>query len=110
MHAGQSTGSDYQLGQKSGEETHTLTAVEIPSHSHNLQINNSDGVNTKSISDNTLSKSKYETRFSNAGPANKSMKSDSIENSGGGQAHNNEQPSLTLNYCIALQGLFPSRN
>jgi microcystin-dependent protein len=103
-------GNAHSLGQKSGEETHTLSLMEIPAHTHNLQINNSDGINKKTATDNALSKSKYETRFSNVEPANETMNPDSIENTGGGQAHNNMQPSLVLNYCIALQGVFPSRN
>ena len=45
-----------------------------------------------------------------AGGATVALASDTVSNSGNGAAHNNVQPSLVLNFCIALQGIYPSRN
>lgn len=101
--------SSIQLGQRAGEENHTLTVPEIPSHQHQTKIVNADGTNIPPPTP-SISKSKIEQRFSTVSPGSVAMNPSSISNSGGGQAHNNMQPSLVLNYCIALQGIFPSRN
>jgi len=101
--------SSIQLGQRAGEESHTLTVPEIPLHQHQLNMKNTDGTNTPPPTP-SISKSKIEQRFSTVSPGSVAMNPSSISNSGGGQAHNNMQPSLVLNYCIALQGIFPSRN
>lgn len=97
------------LGQMGGEENHTLIASEMPAHSHQVKIVNADGANTPPATP-TISKSKIEQRFSTVSPGSVAMNPGSVSNSGGGQPHNNMQPSLVLNYCIALQGIFPSRN
>lgn len=104
-------GVDFNIreGQKSGEETHTLSANEIPAHSHNIQIAETEGSNTYST-DNALSKAKFEPRFSGLDKGYNTMRLNSISNIGGGQAHENMQPYLAVNFLIALQGLFPSRN
>lgn len=108
IHVGASNGTSHQQGQRSGEETHTLSSAEMPQHSHDLMIKNDIGENTLPAG-NSLAASEYETRYStNVG--GEAMSSEIITNVGGGQAHNNMQPYLALNYCIALQGLFPSRN
>lgn len=99
-------GNSHPQGERGGAETHTLQVSEMPQHPHNVQIENADGVNTLGTS---LTNSKFETRFTD-GAANKNMHPSSILSVGGGQAHNNMQPTAVLNFCIALQGLFPSRN
>ena len=101
--------STIQLGQVSGEENHTLIATEMPSHLHQVKIVNADGANTPPTTP-SISKSKIEQRFSTVSQGSVAMNPGSVSNSGGGQPHNNMQPSLVLNYCIALQGIFPSRN
>ncbi len=97
-----------QLGQRAGEENHTITVAEMPSHQHQVKIVNADGSNTPP-STPSISKSKIEQRFSTVNQGNVPMNPSSIANNGGGQAHNNMQPSLVLNFCIALQGIFPSQ-
>jgi len=107
IHVGASNGTDHQLGQKSGEETHTLSANEMPQHTH--VVNANTGVGTSDDPTNGFPARAAENTYgalSNAG----AMGAGTINNAGGGQAHNNMQPYLALNFCIALQGLFPSRN
>lgn len=109
IHVGRSNGGeDHGLGQKSGEETHTLSANEMPQHTHTLRASSTDG-NTATPTDHVLAREVggiYEQNPSDTIP----MRSGTVTNTGGGQAHNNMQPYLALNFCIALQGLFPSRN
>ncbi|MCK7613613.1 phage tail protein [Roseibium sediminicola] len=101
----------HRLGQKSGAETVTLTAAEIPAHTHTVKAVSTVG-NNRSPQD-SLFASEVAPDLPYRAPAaatNTALRSGTVTNAGGGQAHNNMQPYITLNYCIALQGLFPSRN
>lgn len=99
--------SGHPLGQRSGAETVTLTAAEIPSHTHTLRASSSAG-DVRPSTNNVLASAElyrpYDATRSTA------LRSGSISNVGGGQAHNNMQPYTTVSFTIALQGLFPSRN
>ena len=111
IHVGRSNGgADHHLGQKSGEETHTLSSNEMPQHSHPLRgIDEPASGRTDQPSGAFLSKAAsdlYSTEVTGLVP----LGTGSITNTGGGQAHENMQPYLAVNFCIALQGLFPSRN
>ena len=107
MHPGTvGDGSTVSQGQKSGEESVSLTAAEIPQHSHDLSGASSAG-NSPIPTGNVLAS--YTGGYAPSGSAATSLASPT-GNTGGGQAHNNMQPSLALSFCIALQGLFPSRN
>ncbi|SHF82291.1 Microcystin-dependent protein [Mariniphaga anaerophila] len=109
IHTGSSAGgTNHALGQKSGQENHTLSASEV-THGHNLNIVDAEGTNTAGAQ-SSLSVSKFEPRFSNVPNGSKTMNSGSVSSAGNGDAHENMQPYLALNFCIALQGLFPSRN
>lgn len=109
IHVGQSNGGDdHRLGQKSGEETHTLAANEMPQHTHTLRASNTDA-NTGGPSGHVLARSTTPEPYRETSSL-AAMASGSMTNVGGGQAHENMQPYITLNFCIALQGLFPSRN
>ncbi len=99
--------SGFVLGQKAGEEVHTLTVVEIPTHTHQLNASSGDADNPSPVG-NLLAKSGSQAMY--AGSANGATSSAMIANTGSSQAHTNLQPYLTLNFCIALQGIFPSRN
>lgn len=112
MHVGSSDGAAHLLGQKSGEETHTLSAAEMPQHDHALQATNNNA-NQPSPQGHVPAQVSAGVDFvySSAGdPLNVTLNSAAIANVGGGQAHNNMQPYLAINFCIALRGLFPSRN
>lgn len=109
IHVGRSNGGiDHRLGQKSGEETHTLSANEMPQHTHTLRAS-SASANQGQPTGHVLASSTTPESYREAS-ALAPMASGSIANAGGSQAHENMQPYITLNFCIALQGLFPSRN
>lgn len=100
-------GSGHTLGEKGGEQAHTLSIAELPTHTH---VCNGSSVATNGVATpngNFLGggNNVYHT------PSNlTSMTAGSILNVGGSQAHLNMQPFLTLSFCIALQGIFPSPN
>lgn len=116
IHTGLSNGgADYREGQKSGEETHSLADNEMPTHNHQVQATNTpaSGGGGPVGSNNPGGKvlagidiNGYKGASNNLVNLNQIT----ITNVGGSQAHNNMMPYLTVNFCIALQGLFPSRN
>lgn len=100
-------GSSHTLGERGGEQAHTLSIAEIPTHVHVLNATTATG-NTPLPTNNILADSPSQL-YSN--PANLlALNAGSITNTGGSQAHLNMQPFLTLSFCIALQGIFPSPN
>lgn len=104
------TGNGHTLGERGGEQTHTLNYAELPSHGHLLRVSDDvarlpapanaalAGAPFNAYSGPTVSSSENLT----------SMHAGTIGTVGGGQAHLNLQPFLVLNVCIALQGIFPS--
>jgi microcystin-dependent protein len=106
IHVGSSDGTSHSLGQKSGEEAHTLSAAEIPQHTHSMRASSSNG-NSPIPTNNALAS------FNNGyrDPTNlTSLRTGTVGNAGQSQGHDNMQPYLAVNFCIALRGLFPSRN
>ena len=109
IHVGSSNGGAHLQGQKSGEETHTLAASEMPQHKHEFKASatNADQV---SANGHVLARPTAADIYRDALTSPVQPRSGTIANVGGSQAHNNMQPCLALNFCIALRGLFPSRN
>lgn len=102
-------GNGHREGQKSGEETHTLAANEMPQHNHIVKASNNTA-NTQIPGGNVLARSTAtDPIWVNPAPVT-AMSTSMVANVGGGQAHDNMMPYLAINFCIALQGLFPSRN
>jgi microcystin-dependent protein len=100
-------GSSHTLGERGGEQAHTVSIAELPTHTHVLNAN-SLAATTDSPSGNVLARAGLNVYGM---PGNLvSMNSGSVLNTGGSQAHLNMQPFLTLSFCIALQGIFPSPN
>ena len=99
-------------GQGEGGETVTLTGANMPAHRHPLNAT-TEGGTTKSFDGNILASAVDGGSPTDyyAEPQNLvSFASQSVSYIGGSMSHNNEQPSLVVNFCIAMQGLFPSRN
>jgi microcystin-dependent protein len=100
-------GSGHTLGERAGEQAHTLGAAELPAHAHALRASSSTG-NTPVPTGNVpaANPSALYRPPGSGTPTN----AETVTNVGGGQAHQNMQPFLTINFCIALQGIFPSPN
>ena len=107
MHVGSGPGlTTRQWGQRSGVESVTLTTQQMPPHNHQ-QACSSDDPNAGSPAGNVpaaVSPPIYSS------VANTTMANTALGNTGGGQSHTNVQPFLAVYFCIALQGVFPSRN
>jgi microcystin-dependent protein len=109
MHPGQGPGlSLHDLGETGGSETVTLLESEIPLHSHSMMASNSDS-NSQSPVANLLAGGVGGIAFYGAPPPQVQLSPNALTPAGGGQPHNNMMPYLTLNFCIALQGVFPPR-
>jgi microcystin-dependent protein len=110
MHPGQGPGlSLHDLGETGGSETVSLLESEIPSHSHALRADVLDVADTNVVSPNaSLAISSGGTLYQ--GASNGTMSANALSPAGGDQPHNNMQPYLTLNFCIALQGVYPPRS
>lgn len=100
-------GSGHTLGERGGEQSHTLAISEIPTHTHKL------AVSTSATGGNVNPTGRVLGAGNNVyhAPGNLTgLHSATVANAGGSQPHQNMQPFLTLNFSIALQGIFPSRN
>ncbi|MBS0658316.1 MAG: phage tail protein [Verrucomicrobia bacterium] len=97
--------STFQRGQAGGVTTHTLSVAEMPAHQHTLQAV-ATGSGQRSLSGNQLGTPPFEM-YGSATPAGL-LAASSLANAGSGTPHNNVQPYLTVLFCIALQGVFPS--
>lgn len=101
-------GSGHTLGQRGGEQAHTLSIAEIPTHTHVLTATSSNA-SQPIPSGNLLARQAPANPYTGS-TSLAAMNSTSMANTGGSQAHLNMQPFLTLTFCIALQGIFPSPN
>src|SRR5688572_17980255 len=103
-------GSGHTLGERGGEQAHTISIAELPTHTHVASGTSAsvDPGGTNVATANLLASGPGEIY---AGANNLvAMAPSTISNVGGSQAHLNMQPFLTLSFCIALQGIFPSPN
>jgi microcystin-dependent protein len=99
-------GSGHTLGERGGEQAHTLSISEIPTHTHVVQ-----GVNTNAATNVPAGNSLANTTALYHSPSTlTALNAGTVGNVGGSQAHLNMQPFLVLSFCIALQGIFPSPN
>jgi microcystin-dependent protein len=99
-------GGGHTLGERGGEQAHTLSNAEMPNHVHIATGSSSDG-NT-----NLPAGSVFATAANVYGGAASltAIRPETVTNVGASQAHINMQPFLALTWCIALQGIFPSQN
>jgi microcystin-dependent protein len=100
-------GNGHTLGERAGEAAHTLTISELPTHLHQAQAATADA--DAAIPSATTMLAGFNNGYTN--PASLvALQPSTISNVGGSQPHQNEQPYLTVNFCIALIGIFPSPN
>jgi microcystin-dependent protein len=99
-------GPGHPLGERGGEEGHTLSTAEMPMHSHSANAVNTNA----SVANPTGGYLAAANALYQPAPANTQLAPNTIASVGGSQAHENRQPFLTLSFAIALQGIFPSQN
>ena len=111
LDVGQSPGtSDYFLGQQSGTETVTLLTTEMPLHNHGFWGANETGEQGSLTGNVSLANSQGGSIYQSNSSANlTNMNVQAIGITGASFPHNNMQPYLTINICIAMQGVFPAR-
>jgi microcystin-dependent protein len=111
VHAGNSSGpglSQRFLGEMGGAEAVTLSLAQIPAHSHTLRVDTANGT-TSAPNDALLARDPSGTPAYGAN-ASGSLAAQAVATAGGSQPHQNMQPYTAINYCIALQGVFPPLN
>lgn len=111
MHPGRGPGlTARQLGQKGGVETVALSETQMPNHTHTPRAANLPA-STNAPDSTSLARSAGGYSYQSDTSSNLVLMADGVlANTGGSQSHNNMEPFLTLNYIIALQGLYPSRS
>jgi microcystin-dependent protein len=110
MHPGQGPGlSLHDLGETGGSETVSLLESEIPGHLHNVTASSQDGLDSHPAGNYPAQGIGINLYMPQGTPTIVGMNDNSVAPAGGDQPHNNMQPYLTLNFCIALQGVFPPR-
>jgi microcystin-dependent protein len=102
------SGSGHTLGERGGEVAHTLSQSELPMHTHTA------AASTATQGGRQVPENRYLGGGGNVyhpvAAQLTALRAESVTPVGGSQAHENRQPYLTLNFCIALQGIFPSPN
>lgn len=104
------TGPSFNLGQQAGAARHTLSAAEMPAHTHNLGISTAVSHVADPAARVLGNVEAGAVNYYAPLDASAQLAANTVANSGGGQPHENMQPYLTVNFIIALQGIFPSRN
>src|ERR1700688_381377 len=103
-------GSSYIMGQVGGVENVTLTTQEIPAHSHAIVATSNAATLKRPVTNTFYAASSSGNNFYEAGTTLTALASNTVSSAGVGQPHSNIQPYLTLNWCVSLFGIFPSRN
>ena len=101
-------GSGHTLGELGGEQAHTLSISELPTHTHTATATSNNGGVIIPTGNLLAGGTPQEYHAPDANLA--AMNAGTLANTGGSQPHENMQPYLTLTFCIALQGIFPSQN
>lgn len=101
-------GSGHTLGERGGEQAHTLSIAELPTHTHTFNVTAATATETSPAPVGTLQLGTSGLDIYRAPTNLAAMNVGTMGNTGGSQAHLNMQPFLTLSFCIALQGIFPS--
>jgi microcystin-dependent protein len=112
MHPGNGPGLLFsrRLGQKGGYESVTLNESQLPSHAHTVPASSNPGDRALTMLEYPAVASAARGQSTYAEAADGAMAASALERVGGGQLHENMQPFLTISFCIALTGTFPSRS
>lgn len=112
MHPGRGPGlTSRRLGQRGGVETVTLTEAQMPNHTHALDADPFPAAFQIPAANRVFARSDGAQAYQSNSSSNLVDMADAVvQTAGGSQAHNNMQPYLTINFIIALQGLYPSRS
>jgi microcystin-dependent protein len=114
MSPGTNGGLTLKQGEKGGEENHTLLMAEMPQHTHNFQVVTADATQQRAGFVPAQEASRLAKANTNmykpVGGTQQPLAEASITSVGANQSHNNMCPWVAVNFCIALQGTFPSRN
>jgi microcystin-dependent protein len=104
-------GSGHTLGERAGEQAHTLSTAELPTHAHlaNATTAQADQNSNSPAPARLPAQSNFSFLYATASNL-QPFAPNALSNVGGSQAHLNMQPFLTLSFCIALLGIFPSPN
>lgn len=106
--AGMHIDQNHIQGERGGQESVTLTVAQLPPHNHSANCSNMPGTETSPTGEFWAQDANGNVVFNSTG--NAAMASAAIGSAGGNEPHANMQPYLVVNYCIALQGIFPSRS
>ena len=112
MHPGRGPGlTARRLGQRGGVERVTLSEAQLPSHTHSLRESETRRSNSRSPTNNSFARASGGLAYVAGTDTNlTNLNARVLPTTGGSQSHNNMQPFLTMNFIIALQGLYPSRS
>lgn len=106
-------GNDFSIGQPGGQESHTLTAAEVPLHSHVTTAMSAASASPdgNAPAGNFLAGTTGNLGiYANLNQANGTLNAQSVSSAGGSQPHENRQPFLVMNWIISLAGIFPTQN
>jgi microcystin-dependent protein len=109
LHMGSSPYGSYTIGEQAGEENVTLLSTQLPAHNHMLRAINAAGNSVDPIGNGLAQSGTTNPRYASGGSNVVALNPASIQPAGGNLPHSNIQPYLSMNYCIAMVGLFPSR-
>lgn len=101
-------GSGHTLGARGGEQAHTVSIAELPQHTHVMNSTNTAANTATVLPTNVFANAAPSEIYSGAEDNLVAMNAGVITNTGGSLPHLNMQPFLTLSFCVALQGIFPS--
>jgi len=109
LHVGSGSGlTPRTVGETGGAPQVTLTQVEMPAHAHSANCHSGNGTSYGPANNVWATDAGGGSEY--AAAPNTTMAANALSVTGGSQAHNNMQPYLAMNFCIALQGIFPSRS